>query len=163
MLAGCAALILGAAIFKDKKQVVVQAPPVSLPLLGGGMSGIAAGKVTMVDFWATWCAPCRASMPRLQTLWQEYSPKGVALYSVDTDDETPNREPAVQEFLLVNRLSFPVVLDDGSASQAFKVSNLPTLLVVGKDGRVTWRRVGALSSSDERDLRFALDEALAAR
>ena len=48
------------------------------------------GKSRVVDFWATWCGPCRSSMPRVQKLWQEYQPKGVELYSVDTDDEAPD-------------------------------------------------------------------------
>src|SRR3954464_4090760 len=91
------------------------APEISLPLLGGGKSSIQQGKVTLVDFWATWCAPCRASMPRVQRLWTEYKPQGVELYSVDTDDESPDREPNVREFLLQHGLTFPVVLDDGTA------------------------------------------------
>src|SRR5437773_11650085 len=106
------------------------APDVALPLLGGGKSAIQHGKVTMVDFWATWCAPCRASMPRVQKLWQEYKSNGVELYSVDTDDPSPDREPQVREFLAHNQLSFPVVLDDGSAQQAFAIASLPTMLLI---------------------------------
>lgn len=136
------------------------APSVTLPLLEGGKSSISQGKVTVVDFWATWCAPCRASMPRVQQLWKEYHPRGVELYSVDTDDAGPDRVPQVQEFLLQNRLDFPVVLDDGSASQAFSVSSLPTMMLLDKQGQVVWSHVGALSASREKDLRLAMDQAL---
>jgi thiol-disulfide isomerase/thioredoxin len=136
------------------------APEVALPLLNGGRAGLPQGKVTMVDFWATWCAPCRASMPRVQKLYTEYKQSGVELYSVDTDDESPDREPQVREFLMANGLTFPVVLDDGSAERAFAVASLPTLLLLDKQGKVVWSHVGALTASREGDLRGALGRAL---
>lgn len=138
----------------------VSARQVALPLLGGGKAALPQGKVTLVDFWATWCAPCRVSMPRLQRVWQEYRPSGVEIYSVDTDDPGPAREPQVREFLLQNRLDFPVVLDDGEASRAFSVASLPTLMLLDKQGKVAWSHVGALTGSLETDLRAALDRAL---
>src|SRR2546426_7651311 len=135
---------------------------VSLPLLDGkGRASIEKGRVTVVDFWATWCAPCRVSMPRIQTVWREYGPRGVDLYSVDTDDPGADREAQVKEFLLQNRLEFPVVLDDGSASSAFSISALPTLLVLDRDAHVVWNHTGALSSSGEKELRRVLDRILA--
>ena len=136
------------------------APAVALPLLGGGRSSIQAGKVTLVDFWATWCAPCRASMPRVQKLYTEYKSDGVELYSVDTDDESPDREPQVREFLLQNGLTFPVVLDDGSAERAFSIASLPTMLLLDREGKVAWSHIGALTASREGDLRLALNRAL---
>ena len=139
------------------------APEVALPLLGGGKAAIQRGKVTLIDFWATWCAPCRASMPRVQRVWQEYTPRGVDLYSVDTDDPSADRESQVREFLLENRLTFPVVLDDGTAERAFSIANLPTMLLLDKEGRIAWSHIGALNASREGDLRAALDQALAAR
>ncbi|MCA1826094.1 MAG: TlpA family protein disulfide reductase [Myxococcales bacterium] len=137
------------------------APQVALPLLGGGKSAIQHGKVTMVDFWATWCAPCRASMPRIQKVWQEYARAGVDLFSVDTDDPSPDRDAQVSEFLMQNRLTFPVVLDDGSAEQAFSVVSLPTMVLLDKEGKIVWSHVGALNASREGDLRAALNHALA--
>ena len=136
------------------------AAQVALPLLGGGQSALPRGKVTRVDFGATWCAPCRVSMPRLQRVWQEYRPSGVEIYSVDTDDPGPDRAAQVREFLLQNRLDFPVVLDDGEASRAFSVASLPTLVLLDKQGKVAWSHVGALAGPHETDLRAALDRAL---
>src|ERR1700693_81243 len=117
------------------------APAVTLPLLGGGMAALPQGKVTVVDFWATWCAPCRFSMPRVQQVWTEYKPRGVELYSVDTDDPSPDRDALVRRFLQENRLSFPVALDDGSASSAFSVASLPTMVLVDRKGDVVWSHI----------------------
>jgi cytochrome c biogenesis protein CcmG, thiol:disulfide interchange protein DsbE len=138
------------------------APRLSLPRLDGkGTASIQPGRVTVVDFWATWCAPCRISMPRIQKVWREYAPRGVDLYSVDTDDPGAEREAQVKEFLLSNGLTFPVVLDDGSALTAFSVSVLPTMLVLDGDARVIWKHVGALTAPGEEELRGVLDRALA--
>lgn len=139
------------------------APRVSLPLLDGkGQASIEKGRVTVVDFWATWCGPCRVSMPRVQQVWREYGPRGVDLYSVDTDDPGADREAQVKEFLLKNGLEFPVVLDDGTASSAFSIAVLPTMLVLDRDAQVVWNHVGALTGSGERELRGVLDRVLAA-
>src|SRR5947208_10389342 len=100
------------------------APAVALPLLGGGKTSLPQGKVTVVDFWATWCAPCRYSMPRLQSLWSEYRPRGVELYSVDTDDPGPDREAQVREFLLPAKLNGPLARDHGTGAEAFRVARL---------------------------------------
>ena len=136
------------------------APAVALPLLGGGRAAIHGGKVTLVDFWATWCAPCRASMPRVQKLYTEYKHTGIELYSVDTDDDSPDREPQVREFLLQNGLTFPVVLDDGSVERAFSIASLPTMLLLDREGKVAWSHIGALTASREGELRTALNRTL---
>ena len=158
------ASVLGLALVRGHRQrtdlLDQPAPSVTLPSLGGGQSSIEPGKVTMVDFWATWCAPCRASMPRVQKLWQEYKASGVQVYSVDTDDPSPDRDAQVREFLLQNGITFPVVLDDGRATQAFAVASLPTLVLVDRQGKVAWIYIGALTGSREAELRAALDRAL---
>ncbi|HUJ26903.1 MAG TPA: TlpA disulfide reductase family protein [Myxococcales bacterium] len=137
-------------------------PLLSLPLLDGHKnSSIEPGRVTVVDFWATWCQPCRASMPRVQRLWQEYQARGLDIYSVDTDDESPDRTAQVREFLMQYGLTFPVVLDDGRASDAFQVGSIPMMVLVDKQGHVTWSHVGMLSGPRELELRAAIDRALA--
>jgi thiol-disulfide isomerase/thioredoxin len=166
-LAGAAVIVLAIAQHRKPAEGPPRSAPVAsslaLPLVdGSGKASIAKGRVTVVDFWATWCAPCRASMPRVQSVWKEYRPRGVDLYSVDTDDPGTGREAGVREFLQQNNLEFPVVLDDGSATSAFSVAGLPTMVVVGRDGNVVWNHVGALTSGGERQLRDVLDRALAA-
>jgi cytochrome c biogenesis protein CcmG, thiol:disulfide interchange protein DsbE len=147
----------------DGAKPAAAAAKVSLPLLDGkGRASIEKGRVTVVDFWATWCAPCRVSMPRIQQVWREYGPRGVDLYSVDTDDPGADREAQVKEFLLQNGLEFPVVLDDGTASSAFSIAVLPTMMVLDRDAQVVWNHVGALTGSGESELRSVLDRVLAA-
>ena len=165
-LAAAAVIVLAIAHQRKPAEGAAHSAPVAsslaLPLVNGsGKASIAKGRVTVVDFWATWCAPCRVSMPRVQSVWREYRPKGVDLYSVDTDDPGASREAEVREFLQQNNLEFPVVLDDGSATSAFSVAGLPTMVVVGRDGTVLWNHVGALTPGGERQLRDVLDRALA--
>jgi thiol-disulfide isomerase/thioredoxin len=163
LVAAAGALVIGLAILEQRRMGGQQAPQVELPLLDGpGQKKLEPGKVTLVDFWATWCAPCRASMPRVQKLWSDYQQRGLDLFSVDTDDGS-DRGPMVKEFLLQNQLTFPVVLDDGRGQNAFHVSGLPTMLLIGKDGKVVWRHEGLLGSREEASLRSLLDEALASR
>src|SRR5262249_34793382 len=142
LVAVAAAAVVVVAIARGRarpgpERAAEEAPRISLPLLDGkGASSIEKGRVTVVDFWATWCAPCRVSMPRLQEVWREYGSRGVALYSVDTDDPSEDREARVKEFLLRDGLTFPVVLDDGTAQRAFSIALLPTMLVLDRDARV---------------------------
>ena len=135
-------------------------PNVTLPALDGGKKPLPQGRVTLVDFWATWCEPCRVSMPKVQNIWKKYQPAGFELYSVDMDDDSEYRDPDVREFLLKNKLTFPVVLDDGSAAKAFSVSSLPTMVLLDKKGKVIWTDVGQLTSSRERSLVSTIEKAL---
>ena len=67
----------------------------------------------------------------------------------------------MREFLLQQGLTFPVVLDDGTAERAFAVASLPTMLLLDKQGKVVWSHIGALNAGRESDLRAALTRALA--
>jgi thiol-disulfide isomerase/thioredoxin len=165
VLAVAAAAVIAVAIGRGRSHRAAPAegpaPAVALPVLGGtGRASIAKGRVTVVDFWATWCAPCRVSMPRVQNVWHEYRTRGVDLFSVDTDDPSAERERQVKDFLRDNALDFPVVLDDGSATNAFAISVLPTMFVLDRDARVVWNHVGAMNGAVEQELRAALDSAL---
>ena len=166
VLVGLATLsVVALAVVQGRRpapQLEGKAPPpgVTLPGLDGGKKPLPKGKVTLVDFWATWCEPCRVSMPRVQEIWKKYHPAGLELYSVDTDDDNPNRDPEVREFLMKNSLNFPVVLDDGSASKAFSVASLPTMVLLDKKGKVIWTDVGQLTKSREKELVATIEKAL---
>ncbi len=163
LIAAAAALVLGLALLRDRAQTLDAAPPLKLTRLDGKVQELKPGTITVVDFWATWCKPCQASMPRVQNVLRDYGPKGVELFSIDTDSEGPDRDPTVREFLMQHQLDFPVALDDGAAQDAFKVNMLPTMLVVGKQGQVAWKHVGVLGAGEEQQLRRILDDALAVK
>jgi thiol-disulfide isomerase/thioredoxin len=114
------------------------------------------GQVVVLDFWATYCPPCRMMMPVLDELHGEWSGKGVAFVAVDSEDIDP---AMLQEFLSQHPIPYPVVADDGALGASYKVRALPTLFVLGKDGTVRDSFVGFTSKVT---LARALERAVAA-
>ncbi len=111
------------------------------------------GKVVLVDFWATWCGPCRRELPNVVKLRKELAAKGLEVVAVDVG-EAPT---AVNGYLHDNQLDLPVWLDrDRKVSEAYGANAIPTLVVVGRDGVVSSLVVGL---HDESDLRALLQKA----
>lgn len=103
------------------------------------------GKSVLVNFWATWCAPCRAEAPVLQRAAVEYKDKLVIIGVNMTTNDTPAQVPAfVEEF----GLTFPIVLDEtGEVSQAYQVIGLPTSIFIDQDGIITDVRLGPVDQA----------------
>ena len=96
-------------------------------------------KVVVLDFWATWCAPCLKAMPTLQELDDEFNERGVEVLAVNLGEEPDH----VQRFLERNGYSFRVVADqDQTIGDRFGVGAIPAQLVVSADGRIEWAQVG---------------------
>lgn len=90
------------------------------------------GKVVIVNFWATWCPPCRKEMPDLQQIYQRFSERGLVVLAISD-------EPAdtVKPFIAKQGYTFPVLLDpDGKVKSAFKVEGIPKTFVFGRDGKL---------------------------
>jgi thiol-disulfide isomerase/thioredoxin len=109
------------------------APTFRLPLLGGGEFSLEPGTVTVLDFWATWCAPCRAELPHVDAVARRYQGK---VRFVAVDAEGPEVRPAVEELRRSLQLSLPIALDGDDVSGLYKVTNLPTLVMIARDGTI---------------------------
>lgn len=102
------------------------------------------GKVVVVDFWATWCAPCKASFPYLQKVYDKYktNPK-VVILALNTGES----EDLVKKFMADNKYTFPVLYDQGFMEK-YGVEGIPTKFVIDKKGMIQFRSIG-FSSGDK--------------
>jgi thiol-disulfide isomerase/thioredoxin len=104
------------------------------------------GKVVLVNFWATWCEPCRDEMPSIERLRASLAGRPFAVLAVNLAEP----ESRVRGFLNQVSLAFPVLLDrDRTASRAWKARYLPSTFIVGPDGRVRYSYFGELDWSRE--------------
>ncbi len=112
------------------------------------------GKVVVLDFWATWCTPCVASLPILQDVTQQYADKDVLFFALNTGEEAEE----VEEFLKEKELSLNVILDpEGTIASAFAADAIPQTLLIGKDGVIESTHIGFVG---EEALRQRLNDEL---
>lgn len=115
------------------------------------------GKVVLYDFWASWCAPCRAALPGYEKIYQKYRSMGFEVIAVGTDD---NAE-AAKKFTNGLKLSFPVVADTGQKFVALvSPSSMPTAYLVGKDDKVISVHKGFHGEKSINELSAAIEAAL---
>jgi len=105
------------------------------------------GKVVMINFWASWCGPCRKEMPLLDELYQRYEPAGFTLFGVNVEQ---NPE-AAQRFLEDVGVSFPILYDpESNVSQRYQVDAMPTTVMVDRDGQVRYVNRGYKDGDEEK-------------
>lgn len=109
------------------------------------LSGYRGQKVVLLDFWATWCGPCRMEMVELQSLQNKLKGADFEILSLN------QQEPAdqVSQFIKRKQYGFHVLLDDGAASAKYGVRGIPTLVLIDKSGTIQWLQVGYSQGSDD--------------
>lgn len=123
------------------KVPVKAAPNFTLASVGGQQVSLHQyrGKVVFLNFWATWCIPCREEMPALEQLHQTYHSQDLAILSIDLKESADQ----VKAFFQKHRLSFPALLDqDGSIFRDYLVAGMPTTYLIGRDGTLLAHGVG---------------------
>ena len=123
-------------------------PRLSLRDLEGRTHDLATykGKVVLINFWATWCEPCRQEMPAIQRLRDRLGPNAFAVIAVNVDEP----DARVRQFIKSTGLDLPVVMDPGKhVTRSWGVRYLPVSFIVGADGRIRYRAVGDIEWDNE--------------
>jgi thiol-disulfide isomerase/thioredoxin len=107
------------------------------------------GKVVVMDFWATWCGPCSAIMPRMQKLHEKYKDSGVVVFGVNAWEQS---DPVA--YVKKKRYSYDLLLKGEGIAEAYKVTTLPVVYIIGTDGRIIYRHVGV----DDKNLSSVIEK-----
>ena len=125
------------------RQAPKPAPALKLKDLDGAIHDLAQlkGKVVLINFWATWCPPCRREMPSMERLSQALKGEAFAVLAVDVGEDADTIQSFTSQ--LDTAPTFPILLDTRShAMQAWKVAGLPTTFLVDKQGRIIASAIG---------------------
>lgn len=123
------------------------APDFTVPGLEGGTVTLSnyRGRVVLVNFWATWCPPCRAEMPELETVYRQQRDAGFVILGIDQAEN----DATVRDFVTGRGFSWTFALDrDGAVSRVYGALGLPTSVLVDRDGRIVHTWSGALTRAD---------------
>lgn len=114
------------------------------------------GKVVLLDFWGTWCPPCRESVPVVRGLQKKYAGKGFQIVGISSDDD----EEVWGTFIKAQQMNWSEYIDlSGTVQQAFKIDSFPTYIVLDKDGVIRYRQSG-FGESTQGELEEAINKAL---
>jgi len=132
------------------------APDFSLPDITGQQLKLSdyRGKVVLLDFWATWCGPCREEIPHFVELQNKSGDRGLQIIGASMDD---GPEP-VRDFYRQFKINYPVVMGNAKIGEIYGgVLGLPIAFVIGRDGRIYFKQIGATDiSSLEREIEVQL-------
>jgi thiol-disulfide isomerase/thioredoxin len=104
------------------------------------------GKVVVVDFWATWCGPCRMEIPGYVEMYKKYGKDGLVIIGVSVDQAGPK---VVKRFIEANAMNYPVVMGGSDAIDAFGgIEAIPTTFLINREGKIVHRKVGAMESAE---------------
>jgi peroxiredoxin len=112
------------------------------------------GKVVLLEFWATWCPPCRASVPGLEKLHKAYKDKGLVLLAVSMDEGGWDE---VRSFIKESGITYTILKGTEDVAKKYQVRSIPMMLVLDKEGKISKRYLGMGSDEDlEKDIKASL-------
>lgn len=136
-----------------------EAPQFTIKNLEGEAIALAdlKGKTVILDFWATWCGPCKASFPGMQEVVEKYKDnENVVLLFVDTFEDGNDREKDVAKFIKDNNYNFHVLIDpkvkdsnDYEVAKKYGITGIPTKIIIGPSGKINFRAVGFSGNNDK--------------
>jgi peroxiredoxin len=136
------------------------APDFTLEALDGGSTQLSSlqGKAVLVNFWASWCAPCKSEMPAMQRVYQDYQDRGFTILAVNATSQDSRQQAAA--FASDNGLTFPILLDtEGKIAAQYQVRALPTTFFVDREGNIHDMLIGGPIS--EALMRAQIEQMLA--
>ncbi len=124
-----------------RSQGPVAAPAFVLPARTGGTASLDSlrGKVVLVDFWASWCGPCRQSFPWMASMAQRYGAKGLTVVAINLDKEREDAEVFLSRFPAPFAIAFDPA---GKTAEAYKVNAMPTSFLVDRTGTIVYSHAG---------------------
>ncbi len=145
----------------------IRVPPVimdtAFPTLDGGQKRVAdfAGKIIILDIWATWCGPCRVEIPHLIELANEFKSQGVVVIGLTTEDPETDRDK-VEAFVKEFRIGYPIGFARGEFARFLLQGQdiIPQTYVIGRDGYLVRRFIGFNAKTSPPQLRAAVEEAV---
>ncbi len=123
------------------------APDFKLANRAGGEITLAElrGQVVMINFWASWCGPCRQEFPALDEMYRKYKPMGFTMVGINVESEKADAE----RFLGMRPVTFPILFDpQNTVSGSYGVKAMPTTVIVDRQGRLRWQHM-AYKPGDE--------------
>jgi thiol-disulfide isomerase/thioredoxin len=141
-----------AALLAEGAMTGQAAPALVVKDLAGNDVSLASlkGKVVVVDFWATWCGPCRMEIPGYIEMQKKYGKDGLVIVGVSLDQKGPKH---VKKFVEENGMNYTVAMGDHSAVEAFGGFNsIPTTFLINREGRIVHQKSGAMESAAYEEL-----------
>ena len=146
--AAAIALVLGAGSAVPAIAPLATAPDFTLHTMNGPNMRLREqrGRVVMVNFWASWCGPCRQEMPQLNRLYEKYHAAGFVLLGVNVDDDQGKASEVAGKL----GVTFPVLLDtDKTVSRLYELSTMPSTVIIDRDGKVRYVHRGYLTGYED--------------
>jgi cytochrome c biogenesis protein CcmG, thiol:disulfide interchange protein DsbE len=142
-------------------KVGAAAPRFALPRLdGSGTLSLAGlrGKAVVLNFWASWCVPCKSEAPVIEQLWRQYMSKGVVFVGIDTNDASTD----ARRFVDAHGITYPVVVDKHGlvASNSYDIGDLPVTYFVNRQGRLIGKQILGPVNENESTFRRNLAAAM---